>query len=123
MAADPSRPPSEPTQPVPAAVTPSPADNHLEGSWRLVRTAQSRSAAGGHRRWRRDRNGGPLWDGIRHPAFGWRLSHGDFPLNIVDAVLHGAADVLPTGWLPAHKLTRPTIGTGCDGLTSFQELP
>ena len=45
-------------------------------------------------------------DGIRRPAFSRHLSHGRFPLNIVDAVIHGAA-VLRTGRLPAHKLTRP----------------
>jgi hypothetical protein len=37
------------------------------------------------------------------------------------AVIHGAAAVLPTGWLPAHKLTRPTIDTGCDRPTTFQD--
>ena len=65
----------------------------------------------------------PIMDSIRHPAFSWHLSHGRFPLNIVDAVIHGAAAVLPTGWLPAHKLTRPTIDTGCDGLTTFPRSP
>jgi hypothetical protein len=30
---------------------------------------------------------------------------------------------LPTGWLPAHKLTRPTIDTGCDGPTTFHDPP
>jgi len=43
-----------------------------------------------------------------------------FLVNIVGAVILGAVAALPAGWLWAHDLTRPGIGTGfCGGLTTF----
>jgi fluoride exporter len=46
-----------------------------------------------------------------------------FLVNVVGAVILGAVAELPTGWLPAHELTRPAIGTGfCGGLTTFSTM-
>jgi fluoride exporter len=46
-----------------------------------------------------------------------------FLVNVVGAVILGAVAALPTGWLPAHELTRPAIGTGfCGGLTTFSTM-
>ena len=46
-----------------------------------------------------------------------------FVVNVVGAVILGAVAALPTGWLPAHELTRPAIGTGfCGGLTTFSTM-
>jgi CrcB protein len=46
-----------------------------------------------------------------------------FLVNIVGAVILGAVAALPAGWLPAHELTRPGIGTGfCGGLTTFSTM-
>ena len=46
-----------------------------------------------------------------------------FLVNMVGAVILGAVAALPTGWLPAHELTRPAIGTGfCGGLTTFSTM-
>jgi fluoride exporter len=46
-----------------------------------------------------------------------------FLVNVVGAVILGAIAELPTGWLPAHELTRPAIGTGfCGGLTTFSTM-
>jgi CrcB protein len=46
-----------------------------------------------------------------------------FLVNIVGAVILGAIAALPAGWLPAHDLTRPAIGTGfCGGLTTFSTM-
>ena len=44
-------------------------------------------------------------------------------VNVVGAVILGGVAALPTGWLPAHKLTQPAIGTGfCGGLTTFSTM-
>lgn len=46
-----------------------------------------------------------------------------FLVNVVGAVILGAIAALPAGWLPAHELTRPAIGTGfCGGLTTFSTM-
>jgi CrcB protein len=46
-----------------------------------------------------------------------------FLVNVVGAVILGAVAALPTGWLPAHELTQPAIGTGfCGGLTTFSTM-
>ncbi len=46
-----------------------------------------------------------------------------FLVNVVGAVILGAVAALPAGWLPAHELTRPAIGTGfCGGLTTFSTM-
>jgi len=46
-----------------------------------------------------------------------------FLVNVVGAVILGAVAELPAGWLPAHELTRPAIGTGfCGGLTTFSTM-
>jgi CrcB protein len=46
-----------------------------------------------------------------------------FLVNVVGAVLLGAIAELPTGWLPAHDLTRPALGAGlCGGLTTFSTM-
>jgi CrcB protein len=46
-----------------------------------------------------------------------------FLVNVVGAVILGGVAALPTGWLPAHKLTQPAIGTGfCGGLTTFSTM-
>lgn len=46
-----------------------------------------------------------------------------FTVNVVGAVILGAVAALPAGWLPAHELTRPAIGTGfCGGLTTFSTM-
>jgi fluoride exporter len=46
-----------------------------------------------------------------------------FLVNIVGAVILGAVAALPAGWLWAHDLTRPAIGTGfCGGLTTFSTM-
>ena len=46
-----------------------------------------------------------------------------FLVNVVGAVILGVVAALPAGWLPAHELTRPAIGTGfCGGLTTFSTM-
>jgi len=46
-----------------------------------------------------------------------------FLVNVAGAVILGAIAALPAGWLPAHELTRPAIGTGfCGGLTTFSTM-
>lgn len=46
-----------------------------------------------------------------------------FLVNVVGAVILGGVAALPAGWLPAHELTRPAIGTGfCGGLTTFSTM-
>jgi CrcB protein len=46
-----------------------------------------------------------------------------FLVNVVGAVILGAVGALPAGSLPAHKLSRPAIGTGfCGGLTTFSTM-
>jgi CrcB protein len=46
-----------------------------------------------------------------------------FLVNVVGAVILGAVAALPAGWLPAHELARPAIGTGfCGGLTTFSTM-
>jgi CrcB protein len=46
-----------------------------------------------------------------------------FLVNVVGAVILGAVAALPAGWLPAHELTKPAIGTGfCGGLTTFSTM-
>jgi fluoride exporter len=46
-----------------------------------------------------------------------------FLVNVVGAVILGGIAALPTGWLPAHELTRPAISTGfCGGLTTFSTM-
>jgi fluoride exporter len=53
---------------------------------------------------------------------------GDFPVaiflvNVVGTVILGAVAALPAGWLRAHELFRPVIGTGfCGGLTTFSTM-
>jgi len=46
-----------------------------------------------------------------------------FLVNVVGAVILGAIAALPAGWLPAHELSRPALGTGfCGGLTTFSTM-
>ncbi len=46
-----------------------------------------------------------------------------FAVNVVGAVILGVVATLPAGWLPAHDLARPAIGTGfCGGLTTFSTM-
>jgi len=46
-----------------------------------------------------------------------------FLVNVAGAVILGAVAELPAGSLPAHELSRPTIGTGfCGGLTTFSTM-
>jgi CrcB protein len=46
-----------------------------------------------------------------------------FLVNVVGAVILGGIAALPAGWLPAHDLTKPAIGTGfCGGLTTFSTM-
>jgi CrcB protein len=46
-----------------------------------------------------------------------------FAVNVAGAVILGAVVALPAGWLAAHELTRPAIGTGlCGGLTTFSTM-
>lgn len=46
-----------------------------------------------------------------------------FAVNVVGAVILGAVATLPAGWLPAHDLAKPAIGTGfCGGLTTFSTM-
>jgi fluoride exporter len=46
-----------------------------------------------------------------------------FLVNVVGAVILGMVAALPAGWLPAHELSRPAIGTGfCGGLTTFSTM-
>ncbi len=46
-----------------------------------------------------------------------------FAVNVVGAVILGVVITLPAGWLPAHDLAKPAIGTGfCGGLTTFSTM-
>jgi fluoride exporter len=61
--------------------------------------------------------------GLAIPARSGAYPFATFLVNVVGAVILGAVAALPAGWLPAHELTRPAIGTGfCGGLTTFSTM-
>jgi fluoride exporter len=73
--------------------------------------------------------GGAIGSAARYgTALAIRPGSGAYPVatflvNVAGAVILGAVAALPAGWLPAHELTRPAIGTGfCGGLTTFSTM-
>jgi fluoride exporter len=61
--------------------------------------------------------------GLAIPAGSGAFPVATFLVNVVGSVILGAVAALPAGWLRAHELARPLIGTGfCGGLTTFSTM-
>ena len=72
---------------------------------------------------RRARGGGPYGTELVIPPQSGAYPVATFLVNVVGAVILGAFAALPAGWLPAHELAKPAIGTGfCGGLTTFSTM-